>query len=125
MGCEVSRDLGDEVPLQGAAGRDSSTNAGPIAADMSGQRSGDRAGSSEPGSCAHVGECAAATSTGQAGAVHERQVEPDAARRISPVEEAVLGTTSVGTGVFLCERRRGGRRDDPALYREPKMGGPG
>jgi len=77
-------------------GRDCGADAGPVAADMPGTGCGDRAGGSESGPRAHAGERAATVGTGEAGAVHERAIEPDAAGGISPVEETVLGGSICG-----------------------------
>jgi putative transposase len=41
-----------------------------------------------------------------------------------PVEEAVLGPTSVGARVFLRERGRAGRGADSAIHRKPEVGRP-
>jgi hypothetical protein len=69
---------------------------------------GDRAGRNQSWPRTHAGERASVTGASQAGAVHEREVEPCTAGRISPVEESLLRPALVGAGVFLCERRRGG-----------------
>src|SRR5271170_4539733 len=86
--------------------------------------SGDRAGFGEPGPCTYAGERTAAVGSGEAGAVYEGSVESVVARRVSAVEEALLGPTSVGSGVLLRERGRGGRGDDPEVHREPAVGRP-
>ena len=108
MGREVPRDLGNEVAIQGSAGRDRGADSGPASADMPGAGWGDCSGGGVTGSRSHVGECAAAVGSGQAGAVHEGAVEPYAAGRISAVEEALLGLALVGARVLLCERGGGG-----------------
>src|ERR1700677_1889621 len=124
MGCEIPRYLGDEVPLQGSTGGGSSASARPTSSGLPRAGGGDSAGLCEPRPCAYACECAAAVGTSQAGAVHERSFEPNAAGRISPAAEALLGSTSVGPRVFLCERRRGGRRDHSAIHRKPEVGRP-
>jgi hypothetical protein len=86
--------------------------------------SGDRAGCGEPGPHTYAGECTAAVGSGEACAVHEGPVEPDTTRRFSAVEKALLKTTSVGSGVLLRERGRGGRGDDPQVHRKSAMGRP-
>ena len=43
-------------------------------------------------------------------------------RRVPCVAEAVLGTASVGAGLLLRKRRRGGRKNDPRIYRESTVG---
>jgi len=122
LGREISRSVDHEVPIQGAARRDRGTNAGPAAADMRRAGSGDCAGVGKSGPRAYAGERAAAVGTGEAGAVYEGPIEPVVARRVSAVEEALLGATSLGSGVLLCERGRGGRRDDSEVHRKPAMG---
>jgi hypothetical protein len=45
-------------------------------------------------------------------AIPERKKFPLVARGVSKTEEALLGSTFVGEGIFLCDSRNDNRRDD-------------
>jgi hypothetical protein len=68
---------------------------------------------------------ASAACGGEAGAGFEGVIEPDAAGRISAVEEALLGATPLGTGVFLRERGHGGRGHGAAIPWKSVVDDPG
>ncbi len=78
VGCDVPRDLGDEVPVQGFAGRDSDADAGSSAADLPRAWGGDRAGRGVSGPCAYAGKRTAAARSCEAGAIFEGALKPDA-----------------------------------------------
>lgn len=56
------------------------------------------------------------------GAVHQATVVAAVAGGVSPPTQTVLGTTSVGAGVFLRDGGRGGREDDHGVHRKPEVG---
>ena len=70
----------------------------------------------------HAAGGAAAIGPRGAGAVPEGPIVALAATGVPRVAQALLGATSVGAGGFLRERGRGGRTDDPRVYREPAVG---
>ena len=74
------------------------------------------------GSRASAGECAAEVGTIEDRAVCEGSFVEEAAGRVWGVEEALLGTTPVGTRVFLRDGGGGGRGHDQELHRGATLG---
>src|SRR5215471_2994038 len=111
-----------EVSVQGAAGRSSGACPRPDPADLPGAGGEHRAGGGVAGSYPHVGGSASAVVTGEAGAVHQGAIVASVAGRISASAQAVLGATSVGTGIFLRDGGSGGREDDHGVHRESEVG---
>ena len=59
---------------------------------------------------------------GEAGAVPEGAVVADVAAGLPAPAQAVLGATSVGAGLFLCDGGRGRREDSDGVHRKSEVG---
>jgi hypothetical protein len=110
------------VGVQSAAGRSSGACSRPDPADLPGAGGKHRAG----GRCRRIIStcCGKATAVvaGEAGAVHQGAIIATVAGRISAPAHAVLGATSVVTGIFLRDSGRGGQEDDHGVHRESEVG---
>jgi hypothetical protein len=60
-----------------------------------------------------------AYSSGKDSPISEREIIEVNPGRISGSKETILGTTSVGEGIFLCDGRDGDARNDTRIYRTP------
>lgn len=76
--------------------------AGVDTADLCGAGGDDYPVGGLAGSHPHAGGGAPAVGAGEAGAVHQRTVVPDAAAGVRGVAQGVLGPTSVGAGYFCA-----------------------
>lgn len=70
---------------------------------------------SERGSHPHTGECAAGAGTQRDHEAAEGAFGEQTVRGVPASEEEVLGTSSVGTGVFLCDGGSDDGGDDQAV----------
>ena len=93
----------------------------PAKTDLRGAGSDDYSRGGIAGSRPHAGGGAAAVVTLETGAVPEEAVVADAAARVPGVAQTLLGSASVGAGLLLRECRRGGRKNDPGIYRAPAV----
>jgi hypothetical protein len=74
------------------------------------------AGSGGERTCAHATVMPAVNITKQVDAVPERTELKDVARGIFGITETVLGTASMGNGIFLSNSRGGNGRDDTGIH---------
>jgi hypothetical protein len=114
--------MDNEVSVQSSAGTDSGAGAGSDPADMPGKGSGDRARIGIAGPHPYVGFGTTRAIAGETGAIHKGAILASAAGRIPGTEQEVLGAASVGARILLRDGRRGRRRDDQSVHREPEMG---
>jgi hypothetical protein len=66
--------------------------------------------------CTHVVIMSNASSTDKDSAVFEREIIDPDTRCISRIEETILGTVSVGAGIFLCNSGDRDTKDDKRVY---------
>jgi hypothetical protein len=111
-----------EVSVKDTAGASGGAGAGPDTADLPGAGCGDRARIGVAGSHPPVAGSSAGIVAGETGAIHQGEVEPASAGRVSGVTKTLLGAAHVGAGLLLCDGGSGGRGNDQSLYREPEMG---
>ena len=93
--------MDNEISLQNTARTDRRAGAGLDPADLPGKRSGDRARVYIAGPHTHAAICTTAVVTGKTGAIHKRAIVTKVAGRIPGTKQEVLGTTFVGTRLFL------------------------
>src|SRR5262245_40763725 len=96
-----------EVSVQSVGRRSRRACQRSAAGDLRGARGPDYPWRGVAGSHSHVGGRAAATGAGEAGRVLEGKVVADVAARFPAPAETVLGPTSVGPRIFLCDGGRG------------------
>ena len=93
--------MDNEISVQNTARTDRGASAGLDPSDMPGKGSGDRARFYIAGPHPHAVICATAIVTGKTGAIHKGAIVAKVAGRIPGTKQEVLGTTFVGTGLFL------------------------
>jgi hypothetical protein len=98
LGDRVSPDMDHQVWLQSVAGGGGGACPRSDPADLPGSGSKYHPGSDRSGSHPYAGSSATAAVAGQTGAIHQRAVVAEVARRVSAPTEAILGATSVGAG---------------------------
>lgn len=108
--------MGDEVPLQGAERRSSGTGQGTGAPELRGVRDSDCARRGEQGPRAHLGQCTAEFGAERDYAAYQGAYVELSVRGVPAYQEAVLGATLLGAGIFLRHGRTDDGRDDQGVF---------
>lgn len=107
--------MGDQVSVQAADGRCGAAGSGVGEANLRSVRNSDHQGCGQQGSCAHSGLDAAEDGAERDHAADQGTDGDQTVRRVSNAESTILGSASLGAGVFLCDGRGNGLRSDQGV----------